>query len=332
MKRYLLAVLVILLPALTVQAAPRVFVSIAPQKYFVDRVSNGTAEVSIMIEPGANPHVYEPKPRQMTALSGADLYFTIGDSFDQIWVPRLTAATPDLIVVHTEDGVQKMPMTADHDEDMHGHDGDGEHHADAHADEAGHDKHHDAEHEQHDGDHHAEAEGHEHHHHEGLDPHIWLDPNLVRIQAARIRDGLTQVDPAAAAIYAAGYAGFDRELTELDRRIRDILAPVPADRRTFLVFHPSWGYFAHAYGLHQIAMEVEGKEPSPRDMAKIIDLAKDNGVRVIFVQPQFSEKSASVLARQIGADIVRLDPLAGNWAENLLQAATAIARSMQPAQ
>lgn len=303
MKRSALFLLLIFLfPVVAVQAAPRVFVSIAPQKYFVDRVSNGTAEVAVMIEPGANPHVFEPKPRQMTTLSGADLYFTIGSSFDLTWVPRLAAAAPGLRVVHTEEGVRRIAMAEEHD-DMPETE-----------------------------DEHAEDHGPEHHHHDGLDPHIWLDPNLVLIQAAHIRDGLSQADPAAAATYAAGYEDFRSELTDLDRRIRAILAPIPAERRTFLVFHPSWGYFAHAYKLNQIAMEVEGKEPSPRDMARIIDLAGAKAIRVIFVQPQFSEKSAGVLARQLGARIVRLDPLAGDWADNLLRAAEAIASSVQPVQ
>jgi zinc transport system substrate-binding protein len=210
-----------------------------------------------------------------------------------------------MAVVHTAEGVARIPMPAEHAD---------EEHAEAHHGHEGHDEGHGEEHAGHD--------------HEGLDPHIWLDPALVRIQAERIRDGLAKVDPAGAQAYAAGCEAFQRELDDLDREIRAILDPIPAGRRTFLVFHPSWGYFAKAYGLTQAAIEVEGKEPSPRDMARIIAMGKESGARVVFVQPQFSEKSASVIARQIGAEVVRLDPLAEDWADNLRRAARAFAAAL----
>ncbi|PKN31913.1 MAG: ABC transporter substrate-binding protein, partial [Deltaproteobacteria bacterium HGW-Deltaproteobacteria-20] len=157
---------------------------------------------------------------------------------------------------------------------------------------------------------------------------IWLDPALVRIQVAHIRDGLSRVDPDRADLYAANAAAFERELDELDREIRSILAPLPPEKRTFLVFHPSWGYFAKAYGLTQASIEVDGKEPSPRDLARIIAAGKESGAKVVFVQPQFSQKSATVIAKQIGATVVRLDPLAEDWATNMRSAARACADAL----
>lgn len=281
-------------------AAPSVFVTIAPQKYFVDRISGGKASVSVMVEPGANPHAYEPKPRQMAALASASVYFTIGDSFDQTWLARIVGANPGITVVHTAEGIEKIPMIDGHDD--HSHKGEAEH-------------------------------GHKHdkkgHDHGTLDPHIWLDPALVKIQAAHIRDGLSTIDPGNAQEYAANAEAFMRELDELDAELRTVLSALPEDRRTFLVFHPSWGYFAKAYGLKQASIEVEGKEPSPKDMARIIATGKKSGAKVVFVQPQFSEKSAGVIARQIGAQVVRLDPLAANWSENLLEAAHAFADALK---
>lgn len=297
-------------------AAPSVFVTIAPQKYFVDRISGGKASVSVMVEPGANPHAYEPKPRQMAALASASLYFTIGDSFDQTWLARIVGANPGITVVHTAEGIEKIPMVDGHDE--HSRKDEAEH--DHKHDKKGH-GHKDAKH-AHDG----EAHGHDH---GTLDPHIWLDPALVKIQAAHIRDGLSTIDPGNAQEYAANAEAFMRELDELDAELRTVLSALPEDRRTFLVFHPSWGYFAKAYGLKQASIEVEGKEPSPKDMARIIATGKKSGAKVVFVQPQFSEKSASVIARQIGAQVVRLDPLAANWSENLLEAAHVFADALK---
>lgn len=290
--KYMFSVcMAVLLAAASAQAAPTAFVTIPPQKYFVDRISGGTVPVSIMVPPGANPHAFEPKPRQMAALAEARLYFTIGDTFDQTWLKRLISANPDMLVVHTAEGIAKMDMPEDDDADHEAHE--------------------------------------EHHEHGGQDPHIWLDPALVRIQAKNILDGLSKADPEHAREFAANAAAFGDEIDRLDREIRAILAPIPPDRRSFLVFHPTWGYFARAYGLTQIAIEVEGKEPSPRELARIIEKGRESGAGVVFVQPQFSEKSAKVIADQIGARVVRLDPLAENWAENLRQAAQAFAEAMQ---
>lgn len=295
--------LVLLLMAGPAWAGPSVFATIAPQKYFVDRISGGKANVSVMVEPGANPHAYEPRPRQMAALADARLYFTIGDSFDRTWLARIVGANPGITVVHTAEGIQKIPMVDGHDHEEEGH---------AHDKKA----------------HEHDGEGHGHDH-GTLDPHIWLDPALVKIQAAHIRDGLSRVDPDNAPEYAANAQAFMRELDELDAELRAILSVLPEDRRTFLVFHPSWGYFARAYGLKQASIEVEGKEPSPRDMARIIAKGRESGARVVFVQPQFSEKSASVIAKQIGARVVPLDPLAADWSENLRKAAHAFVDALK---
>lgn len=315
-------------------ATPSAFVTITPQKYFVDRISGGKASVSVMVEAGANPHAYEPKPRQMAELGKASIYFTIGDSFDQTWLSRIISANPAITVVHTAEGIEKIPMIDGHDDkdhkgEAHGHTDAGH----AHKGEANGHKNtghgHDDEAHGHDDttqSHGSDAHGHDH---GTLDPHIWLDPALVKIQAAHIRDGLSTVDPDGAQEYAANAAAFMQELDELDSELRTILSVLPEDRRTFLVFHPSWGYFAKAYGLKQASIEVEGKEPSPRDMARIIALGKETGAKVVFVQPQFSEKSASVIAKQVGAQVVRLDPLAADWSENLRKAAHAFVDALK---
>lgn len=310
-KSFGLLPLILAFLAGTALAAPSVFVTIAPQKYFVDKVSGGKASVSIMVEPGANPHAYEPKPRQMAELGRASVYFTIGDAFDRTWLQRIVGASPGITVVHTAEGIEKMPMAEHHHE--------GEEHAHGHAGSQAEEHAHGP-----DGDADHEGEGPD-----GLDPHIWLDPALVKVQAGHIRDGLSKADPAGAQDYAANAEAFMQELDRLDAEIRSTLDVLPADRRTFLVFHPSWGYFARAYGLRQVPIEVEGKEPSPRDMARIIAEGREEGAKVVFVQPQFSEKSAAVIARQIGAKVVRLDPLAEDWSGNLRRAAQAFADALK---
>lgn len=166
----------------------------------------------------------------------------------------------------------------------------------------------------------------DHGHHDG-DPHVWLSPQLVKQQAATICEGLTQIDPGNAETYLARKIAFARQLDELDQEIRTRLANLSS--RTFLVFHPSWSYFAQAYQLEQLSIEIEGKEPSAAEMTQIIKTAKAHNIRVVFVQPQTSRRSAETIARQLGARVELLDPLAQNWLENMRTVAETLANALK---
>ena len=169
--------------------------------------------------------------------------------------------------------------------------------------------------------------GEEDGHPEGeADPHVWLDPRRVAVMAANIRDGLILVDPEGRAAYEADCAAFVRELEALDGRLREILAPVKG--RTLLVFHPAFGYLADAYGLEQEAIQVEGKEPSARQLARLIDRARAEDIRAVFAQPQFDRRSAQKVADAIGASLVVLDDLAADYAANMESMARAIADAL----
>jgi len=155
-----------------------------------------------------------------------------------------------------------------------------------------------------------------------LDPHVWLSPPLVKIMARNILTALAEADPGNKAAYQENYDRFVGEIDELDVKIRDIFAKNTGNRE-FVVFHPAWGYFAKAYGLKQVPVEKQGKAPGPKGLAALIDHAGERGIRVIFVQPQFSEKSAETIARDIGGKVVKADPLAYAWLDNLQKAAKA---------
>jgi zinc transport system substrate-binding protein len=141
----------------------------------------------------------------------------------------------------------------------------------------------------------------------------------VKIMAATIRDALTGADPVHRGDYESNYRAFSAELDALDRELRAILVSVKG--RAFLVFHPSWGYFAKDYGLRQIPIEAEGKEPGAKALARVIDLGRREGVKVIFVQTQFSRRTAETVAAAIGARVVAVDPLAENYPQNLRRVA-----------
>lgn len=291
-------------------AAVRVAVSIPPQKYFIQRIAGDLAEVTVMVPPGADPHTYEPKPSQMRGLADARLYMTIGVPFEKAWLDRITAAGgKDMTLVHLEKGIDLLP------EEEHAMDGEPDHEGD-------HD--HDADHDHHDGE---AAEGH-HHHHEGGDPHIWLSPALVKMMAGSVKAALVKADPAHAAVYRANHDAFVRELGELDLYINDLLQNVPENRRRFMVFHPAWSYFAHNYNLREVAIEVEGREPGPRQLTRIVEFARKEKIETIFVQPQFSKRGAETIARNVGATLIEADPLAEDWAANIRRVAEAMAKTL----
>ncbi len=285
-----------------------VFVSIEPQRYFVERIGGDRVAVSVLVPAGADPHSYEPKPRQMTELSRAAVYFAIGIDFEKAWLKKIAAANPKMPIVATDRGIEKIALPP------HGHEA-------AHGPEAaapgaskGKTRPRSGKPPTHD-----HAAGHAHAHADGLDPHIWLSPGLVKIQAAHIRDGLIAVDPDHRPRYEAGCAAFLEEIDRLDAELRALFAGKEGSR--FLVFHPSWGYFARDYGLDQRAIEVEGKEPKPAQLEELIRFARKEGIRVVFVQPQFSTRSAETVARGIEGRVIPVDPLAADWAENLRRTA-----------
>ncbi|HIK56206.1 MAG TPA: zinc ABC transporter substrate-binding protein [Synechococcales cyanobacterium M55_K2018_004] len=259
----------------------QVMVSIAPQKYFVERIGDGYVNVDVMVPPGAEPHTFEPRPEQLKALSRSDLYLRIRIEFEDAWMDKLRAANPRMLVVDTTEGIQRLPLP---DEFRQA----------GHAGEA-----------------------------ENLDPHIWLSPRLVKTQAQTIYRALVQVDAEHQAAYQANLSRFLADLDALDAEIRQKLQGVQS--RQFIVFHPGWGYFARDYGLTMVPIEVGGQEPSAAELARLVTRAKQDQIKVIFAEPQFSQQTATTLSREIGGKVLLIDPLSPDWMNNLRQVADTFA-------
>jgi len=281
----ILFVLLVVLNA-TVYAKPMVIVSILPQKTFVEKIAKEKVDVTLMVKPGNSPHSYEPKSSQMISISKADVYFSIGIEFEKTWLDRFKSQNKKLRFVNISDSVAKIAMTESHNEQVHHH-------------ETG-------------------------HHHKGVDPHTWTSPKNVKIMAKSIYRILVQIDPTNEKFYKSNLDDFIKEIEETDNKIKYTLQDIKVNSK-FMVFHPSWGYFANEYNLTQIAVEVEGKKPKAKEMIMIINEAREENVKVIFTQPEFSDKSAQIIAKEANVSVKKISPLNPDWSKNLINMAKAIA-------
>jgi len=262
-------------------------VSILPQKTFVEAIGGDKVNVTLMVQPGNSPHTYEPKPSQMISVTKADIYFAIDVEFEQVWLPKFIYLNQNMHIVPLDYGVKKLSMgNKKHDCSEHG---------------ANH-------------DHAAQSK----------DPHIWTSPENVRIIAVNIYNALANYDAPNAEYYKANLETFLTSIEKTDTKIKKILS-ILKESRTFMVFHPSWGYFAKSYNLRQLAVEVEGKSPKPKELVHLIKEAKEEKVTAIFTQPEFSDSSAKVIANELNIPVVKVSPLAPNWSENLIKIAQSIA-------
>jgi zinc transport system substrate-binding protein len=273
----------------------KVYVSILPQKYFVERIGGQEVKVAVLVGPGQNPVSYEPLPKQMAALAEADLFFRIGVPFETALIGRIQELNPGLNMVDTREGIPLRPIEGAH---QHGAAEEGE-----------------------------DALGAEHGEDDAVkDPHIWLDPLLVKAQAETICRALSALDPTNQDYYEDNLRRFQAELEQLDQELGATFRTAQVEK--IMVYHPAWGYLTDRYGLEQIPIELEGKEPGPQQLAQVIERAKQEGIRVIFVQSQFDTRTAESVARAVNGHVVTLDPLAEDYLTNLRQIAQTIARGL----
>ncbi|MCL2142304.1 MAG: zinc ABC transporter substrate-binding protein, partial [Methanimicrococcus sp.] len=158
------------------------------------------------------------------------------------------------------------------------------------------------------------------------DSHIWTSPKNAQIMVENTYNGLSEIDPANATEYRKNADAYIKELQELDAELQAALDGL--QDRNFMVYHPAWGYLARDYQLTQIAVEVDGKEPSPRALTEFINVAKTNNVTVIFVQEQVSVAGATAIAESVGGRVYILDPLAKNYVENTRSVGQALAQHL----
>ena len=317
-------------PALEARAetVPSIVVGIAPLKYVVSSIAGQRAMVSVVLPGGGDPHTYEPSAIQMGIISDADAYFSIRQPFEEVLLPKLKDAAPKMAIVDVSAQVERMlppdvleikadppPSPPPANATMLGGVNDLMDNATAPAPEEGHAPASNA----------TAEKDHDDHDHAQPDPHIWLSPANMKIMAKAVLDELIIMLPAHGPEFTANYERFIADVNALDAAIRELLDPLPAEQRAFLSFHPSWGYFARDYNLTQIAVEVQGYEPSPQVFAKVIDAAKARHVRTILLEMQFSTALVRTLAEELNANVVAISSLTVAWRDNLLTLAQVLA-------
>ena len=320
-------------------AKPVVIASIAPVEYLAKAVGGDKIEVQSLAK--GDVHSYEPKPNDMKAVAKARIFIAAGLEFEEAWIPRFKASAKNLVVVKSDAKIAKLKEEhsghGEHDEKHSGHD---DHKAkdDKHSGHAAKDKHADhkvkddkhtghAEHAKHDEKHEAHEE-HDEEHEAHADPHVWLNPMLAITMARNISDALIDMDKANKDFYLKNFQKLMNDLLAFDESAKNELAGLK--NRKFVVYHPAWGYFAAHYDLEQISIERSGKEPKIDEMASTLKMIKDENIKVIFADPNRSQKSAQILASQTGAKVELLDPLGYNLLENLKIAVRAIKDANSP--
>jgi len=263
------------------QNTPQIIVSILPQKQIVEKITGDDFDVTVLIPPGFSPSTYDPTTQDIKTVSQADIYFRIGHiSFEKANLDDLQNINSKMKVVDTSQNNDLREIEEhSHVEDDHDEDGN------------------------------DEVEDHI------IDPHVWLSPIMVEQQSSVIFETLVKTYPNKEEEFTQNYNDLLTELKNLDQKLQDSFSQIKGKK--MLVYHPAFGYLARDYGFTQEYIEIEGKEPSIKTIQKVIDEAKSDDIKVIFVQKQFSQDSAQAIAENIDGVVVQIDPLDPDYFSNL---------------
>lgn len=259
----------------------RVFVSIPPQAFLVERLAGPHANVEVLVGSGRSPVTYQATSRQMAKLAGAALYLRIGVPFERVLLKKIRAINSKVKIVNTLGEGKHFPSTCSH----------------------------------------GAAHGEE-----GLDPHSWLDPRAAARQAAIICKELIKLDPSRTGYYRKNLKRLLGDIIKVEARIFRIMAKVKGAK--FFVYHPAYGHFAKRFGLRQVAIEQNGRKPGGQYLVALIEEARKLKVKDIFVQLQFSKRTARTVARALGGRVIFLDPLARDYLNNLMRMARKIKKAL----
>lgn len=259
-----------------------VAVSIVPQETFVKAVAGDLIDVITMIPPGNSPANYQPTPNEISKLSDSKIYFSIGVNSEKSNIlENIEEFNPDIKLVSLADKVGEIyPDRSFTVEENHDH-----------------------------------AEDRDHDLQEGRDPHIWLSPKRVKVMIERIKDELIELDSKNKEIYEENARAYIEKLDQVDIEIKEKLESL--DQKSFIIYHPAFGYFADDYGLKMLTIEEDGKDTSAQKLQNIIELAKKENIKYIFYQEEFDDRQAEIVAKEIKGRAIKVSPLSPDYIENL---------------
>ncbi len=295
-----------------------VVASFYPVAFLTEQIGGDKVSVKTMVPTGSEPHVWEPTPNDLVDVGKSKLFVYLGLGMDA-WAPNVLSSLGKDAPASVEASHDVEPLTYeqehadhDHDHDHDGHDADHDHDHDA-----DHDHDHDADHDHdHDADHHDHD--HEHgHSHSGVDPHIWLDPIRSKALAKNILDALVEVDPSNKDYYENNYNELAKKLDEVNAAYESGLSGIK-DKK-IVVSHEAYGYICSRYGIEQVGISglSPDTEPDAKTMAEIVDLVKNDHIKVVFYEELVSPKVAKQIASETGASAESLSPIEGLSAEDI---------------
>ncbi|MCD7933053.1 MAG: zinc ABC transporter substrate-binding protein [Tannerellaceae bacterium] len=263
-------------------------VTIEPQRYFAEKIGGDKFIINTVVPSGQSPETFDPSPQQMVSIGKSLAYFQIGYiGFEQAWMQPIRDNNPDMRLFDLSRGIELIT-----DE----HDCGGDHHGDEHI---------------------------HHHHHHGVDPHIWSSVSGAKVIAWNTLQAFIELDPENRQYYWQNYNNLMQEIENTGKEIEEILSDV--SQRTFIIYHPALTYFANEYGLTQLCIEMDGKEPSPAQLKELIDVARKEHAKTVFIQQEFDQKNAELIAKETGCKLVPVNPLAYQWDKEMIQIAKALA-------
>lgn len=261
-------------------------VTIEPQRYFAEKIAGDLFQINCVTPAGQSPETYDPTPQQMVQISQSQAYFRIGEiGFEQAWMKNLQSQNPDMVVFDLSEGMELIK----NEEEAH-----------------------------------EEGEAHHHHHHHGsVDPHIWTSISGARVIAQNTCQAFIKLDPENQEIYRAGYQRLIEEIDSTEAEMKQLLQPLAG--AAFIIYHPALTYFAREFDLKQLCIELDGKEPSPAQLKQLLEAATQSGAKVVFVQQEFDQKNAELIAKETGCRLVTINPLSYNWHDEMIRLATILA-------
>lgn len=265
-------------------------VTIEPQRFFAEKIAGDKFKINCVVPSGQSPETYDPTPRQMVQVGKSRAYLQIGHiGFEQVWMKNIRENNPELKIFDLSEGMELVIETQE------------EHHHDE--EEAG--------------------EAHHHHHPGGVDPHIWNSVSGAKTIASNTLNALIELDKENAQYYRENYNQLLADIEKTGSDINNMLEPL--SNRTFIIYHPALTYFANEYNLTQLCIEMDGKEPSPAQLKQLVETARENQTKVVFIQQEFDKKNAELIAKETGCRLVTINPLDYNWDKEMLHIAKALA-------